>query len=211
MDGVVVVDSDGAEVFRNAAAERFRHARHADAVAARAITELLDGRVAADASSASCSSSARPGRCTLQALPLSDDDAARWARSFVYDVSEIHRVDSVRRDFVANVSHELKTPIGALEVLAETLLVGDRPGRRRPLAESLVKEADRLGKIVDDLLDLSLIETQGADDAEPLPVSVLLEEAVDRMRPAGRGRGDRARRYDGTRTVRAWPATGASW
>ena len=48
-------------------------------------------------------------------------------RSFVYDVSEIHRVESVRRDFVANVSHELKTPIGALEVLAETLARRDRP------------------------------------------------------------------------------------
>ena len=49
------------------------------------------------------------------------------AAVFVHDVSETHRVESVRRDFVANVSHELKTPIGALAVLAETLGAGERP------------------------------------------------------------------------------------
>ena len=82
------------------------------------------------------------------------------------DVSEMHRVESVRRDFVANVSHELKTPIGALEVLAETLVGRGRPGGRRdrsPSASS--KEAERLARIVDDLLDLSLIETQEAPTA----------------------------------------------
>ena len=97
----------------------------------------------------------------LQAIPLVGDDAALGAAVFVYDVSEIHRVESVRRDFVANVSHELKTPIGALEVLSETLVSETDPTVTARLAESLVKEADRLGKIVDDLLDLSLIETQG--------------------------------------------------
>ena len=89
----------------------------------------------------------------------------------------------MRRDFVANVSHELKTPIGALELLAETLARESDPAVTRPLADRLVKEADRLGRIVDDLLDLSLIEIQESPIRDPVPVSVLVEEALDRMQP----------------------------
>jgi two-component system sensor histidine kinase SenX3 len=103
---------------------------------------------------------------------------------FVQDVSEAHRVESVRRDFVANVSHELKTPIGALELLAETLASESDPEVTRPLAERMVKEAERLGRIVDDLLDLSLIETQETPRRDAIPVDVLVDQAVDRLRPA---------------------------
>ena len=90
---------------------------------------------------------------------------------FVHDISEVHRVESVRRDFVANVSHELKTPIGALGLLAETLAAEDDPEVARPLADRLAKEAERLGRIVDDLLDLSLIETQERRVGEPCRAS----------------------------------------
>ena len=98
----------------------------------------------------------------LRAFPLFDGDTPLGAVVFVHDVSEIHRVESVRRDFVANVSHELKTPIGALGLLAETLAAETKPKVIHPLAERIVQEAERLGRIVDDLLDLSLIETQEA-------------------------------------------------
>ena len=103
--------------------------------------------------------------------------------AFVADVSEVHRIESVRRDFVANVSHELKTPIGALEVLAETLAEEDDPAVTRPLAERIVKEAERLARIVDDLLDLSLIETQEAPRRTPVPLEVLVDDAVEQLRP----------------------------
>ena len=106
------------------------------------------------------------------------------AAVFVHDVSETHRVDNVRRDFVANVSHELKTPIGALELLAETLAAESDPEVARPLIERLAKEAERLGRIVDDLLDLSLIETQDAATREVLDVDALVDEAADRLRPS---------------------------
>jgi two-component system sensor histidine kinase SenX3 len=101
----------------------------------------------------------------------------------------MHRVESVRRDFVANVSHELKTPIGALEVLAETLVGEDDPAITRPLAERIVKEAERLARIVDDLLSLSLIETQEAPPREPVPLEVLVDDAVDQLRPAAAAAG----------------------
>jgi two-component system sensor histidine kinase SenX3 len=182
--GIIVVDSRGNEVYRNPAAQRYRRARHADAVAAGAIAELLEQARAGRAVDRELQLFGPPRAVLqLQAVPLGPDGSL-GAAAVVYDVSEIHRVESVRRDFVANVSHELKTPIGALEVLAETLVTEDDPTVTRRLAASIVKEAERLGRIVDDLLDLSLIETQEAPRREPVPVSVLLEDALDRVRAA---------------------------
>jgi two-component system sensor histidine kinase SenX3 len=123
-------------------------------------------------------------RLRLRALVLTDDDQTVGAAVYVHDISEVHRVDNVRRDFVANVSHELKTPIGALELLAETLATEGDPEVARPLIERLAKEAERLGLIVDDLLDLSLIETQEAVTAEIVAVDALVDEAADRLRPS---------------------------
>ena len=120
----------------------------------------------------------------MRGYPLIVDGVPAGAAVYVHDVSEVHRVDNVRRDFVANVSHELKTPIGALELLAETLVAESDPEVARPLIERLAKEAERLGRIVDDLLDLSLIETQEAEDAEVLVIDDLVDEATDRLRPS---------------------------
>jgi two-component system, OmpR family, phosphate regulon sensor histidine kinase PhoR len=78
------------------------------------------------------------------------------------DVSELRRLEDVRRDFVANASHELKTPLTAVRGYAETLLDPDLPAPVRERFTRTVKEnADRLQRIVDDLLDLSRIETGG--------------------------------------------------
>jgi len=188
--GVIVVDVDGDEVFRNGAAQRYRDARHADAVAAKEIERMLRDAGRGGAVSKELSLFGPPSVVLrLRAVPLFEGDALLGAAAFVEDVSELHRVESVRRDFVANVSHELKTPIGALELLAETLAAEDDPAVTRPLAERLVKEADRLGRIVDDLLDLSLIEIQESPTRDPVPVSVLAEEALDRMQPAAAAAG----------------------
>jgi len=185
VEGVVVVDPDGVEVYRNAAAERFRNARHADAVVERNIAAMLEAAVAGEHAEQDLQLHGPPRvRLRLRAFPLVVDGEQTGAAVYVHDVSEVHRVDNVRRDFVANVSHELKTPIGALELLAETLVAEDDPAVARPLVERLAKEAERLGRIVDDLLDLSLIETQDAMTTEVLPVDALVDEAVDRMRPS---------------------------
>lgn len=184
-EGVVVVDADGQEVFRNPAAERFRNARHADAVAESSIAILLERARKGEACEQDLPLFGPPRAFLhLRAVPLGAGDAPNAAAVFVQDVSESHRVESVRRDFVANVSHELKTPIGALELLAETLASENDPAVTRPLAERMVKEAERLGRIVDDLLDLSLIETQEAPRRDATPVHVLVDEAADRLRPA---------------------------
>jgi len=111
----------------------------------------------------------------------------------VEDITEVRRVEAVRRDFVANVSHELKTPVGAMALLSEALLdaSGDPVAVRR-FGGRLQKEASRLGRLVQELIDLSRL--QGAD---PLPaasvVSVdrVVTEAVDRSRTTAGSRGIR--------------------
>jgi two-component system sensor histidine kinase SenX3 len=197
-DGAVIVDAEGDEVFRNAAAERFRNARHADAVAESAIAALLEQ---ARRDGAACERELRlfgPPRAVfrLRALPLWHDDELLGAAAFVQDVSESRRVESVRRDFVANVSHELKTPIGALELLAETLASESDPAVTRPLAERMAREAERLGRLVDDLLDLSLIETQESPTRDVVAVEMLLGEAVERVRPTALTGGIEVRLHD---------------
>jgi two-component system, OmpR family, sensor histidine kinase SenX3 len=185
-DGVVVVDNGGRELLRNAAAARFARARHADALVEEAINELL-GRARGGERGERELQLFGPPREVLQlrALPLRADGRVAGAVAFVRDVSEARRVESVRRDFVANVSHELKTPIGALALLAETMAATpDDSTVLRQLAERVQREADRLSHIIDDLLDLSLIEAQEAPIREPVPVAVLLSESSERVRAA---------------------------
>lgn len=100
----------------------------------------------------------------------------------VEDITEPRRVEAARRDFVANVSHELKTPVGALSLLAEAISDAcDEPAAVRRFAGRMRHEADRLGRLVQELIDLSRL--QGADPLpEPRSVTVdrVVREAVDR-------------------------------
>jgi two-component system sensor histidine kinase SenX3 len=107
------------------------------------------------------------------------------------DVTEAHRVARVRRDFVANVSHELKTPVGALALLAETLLeAADDPEASRRFAERIHHESQRLARLVKELLELSRL--QGADPLPaPMPVTVdrIVNEVLDRTRTGAAAKG----------------------
>src|ERR1700712_3108814 len=91
----------------------------------------------------------------VSALPLPD----RVTALIVEDVTEARRVDDVRRDFVANVSHEIKTPVGAVRLLAEAAMesLGDPAGAEstRHFVERIARESARLGRLVSELLDLS--------------------------------------------------------
>jgi len=188
--GVLVLDADGLEVFRNDAAERYRDARHADAVVAGALDALISRALIGERCERELQLHSPPRAVVhLSAVPIGSPDRPLGVAAFVNDVSEMHRVESVRRDFVANVSHELKTPIGALEVLAETLVGEDDPAVTRPLADRIVKEAERLARIVDDLLDLSLIETQESPPRAPVLLEDLVDDAVDQLRPAAAAAG----------------------
>jgi two-component system sensor histidine kinase SenX3 len=110
------------------------------------------------------------------------------------DVTEAHRLARVRRDFVANVSHELKTPVGALQLLAEALLdalsvdAADPVAARR-FAERVQNESTRLGRLVTELLELGRLQG-GEPLPEPVPVSVdrIIAEVLDRTRIAATAR-----------------------
>ncbi len=102
----------------------------------------------------------------------------------VEDRTEARRVDAVRRDFVANVSHELKTPVGAMSLLAEALVdAADDPEAVRRFAGRMQHESERLTRLVQDVIELSRL--QGHDPLEaPTLVSLddVVAEAVDRSR-----------------------------
>jgi two-component system, OmpR family, sensor histidine kinase SenX3 len=182
-DGVVVVDAKGNEVMRNAAGERFHGARHAYALVEDAMRTLLAPALRGERAQRELQLFGPPREVLLvRTAPLWRRNRVIGAVAFVRDVSELRRVESVRRDFVANVSHELKTPIGALSLLAETMAVGDDSPVNNQLADRVQREANRLGRIVDDLLDLSLIEAQERPIREPVPVHVVLHEAAERVR-----------------------------
>lgn len=104
----------------------------------------------------------------------------------VDDLSDDRRVDAVRRDFVANVSHELKTPVGALSLLAEAIATSpDDVEQVQHFAERMQLEASRLGHLIQDVIDLSRL--QGDDPvlrAEIVPVEELIVRAIDELRTA---------------------------
>ncbi|MFE9654250.1 sensor histidine kinase [Micromonospora sp. NPDC006431] len=117
------------------------------------------------------------------------------------DVTESHRLARVRRDFVANVSHELKTPIGALQLLAEALVDATEPAGEgtadlsedmiaaRRFAERIQHESTRLGRLVQELLELTRL--QGAEPQpapEPVSVDWVIAEVIDRTRTGATAR-----------------------
>jgi two-component system sensor histidine kinase SenX3 len=107
------------------------------------------------------------------------------------DLTEARRVEAVRRDFVASISHELKTPVGGLRLLAESVRdAADDPDAARRFADRIVHEADRLSDLVRDLLDLSRLQG-GEPLPEPtaVPVCLLAQDAVDRVRVAAESAG----------------------
>jgi two-component system sensor histidine kinase SenX3 len=100
------------------------------------------------------------------------------------DVSDVTRVESVRRDFVANVSHELKTPVGALSLLSEAAAeAADDPAAVRRFALKMQAEAQRLTNLVNDLIDLSRLQSDDPlKKAAIAPVKRLVDAAVSDVR-----------------------------
>ena len=107
------------------------------------------------------------------------------------DQTESRRVDEVKRDFVANTSHELKTPVGALALLAETIEdAADDAEAVRRFASKMRQEAQRLTNLVQDLITLSRIQAvEPVPDPRPVALDTVVAEAVDRCRMRANARG----------------------
>jgi len=101
---------------------------------------------------------------------------------FIDDISELRRLATVRQEFVANLVHELKTPITSLRLTAESLLGEPAPKDRRRFAERLVKEADLLSKIIDNLRQLGAIEAGAMTvEATRFDLAQLVAESIERL------------------------------
>jgi two-component system sensor histidine kinase SenX3 len=188
--GVVMCDESGQVVYRNRTAASFLTGRHGEALVAAAIEELLAAAVDGEPGRRSLDLFGPPRRTlVVTSYPLEDDRRTVGAIAVIDDVTERRRLEAVRRDFVANISHELKTPVGALGLLAETLLDEDEPAVARRLAERMLTEAVRVGRTIDDLLELSRLEAEEPHPKEPVPVHLVVAEAVERARSAADQRG----------------------
>jgi two-component system, OmpR family, sensor histidine kinase SenX3 len=109
---------------------------------------------------------------------------SRLVLLLVEDLTEARRIEAVRRDFVANVSHELKTPVGALSLLSEAVMdASDDPEAVERFAGRMQIEATRLTSLVQELIDLSRVQNDDPlEYAEPVRVDDLVAEAIDRCR-----------------------------
>ncbi|MDP8938802.1 MAG: ATP-binding protein [Actinomycetota bacterium] len=106
-----------------------------------------------------------------------------------YSPAELERVNKIRRDFVANVSHELKTPATSLRLLAESLeeIIDEDPVQARLFAGQLKNETRRLGQLITDLLDLARLESgEGVENPEPVDVRGVLMGVLPRARRVAR-------------------------
>ncbi len=182
-EAIVVSGAEGEIVLRNRSADALSADGPSGALVDEAVEQALDEARRGEVVARELSLYGPPRReLFLRAHRLQQAGGGAGALAVVEDVSGARRVDSVRRDFVANVSHELRTPIGAVVLLGETIATAQEAAVRERLAERIVREAERLGRIVDDLLDLSAIEADATPLRDPVPVREIVAEAVDRVR-----------------------------
>ncbi len=183
LHGVVLCDENGTVVYRNSRANALMTSRHGDAIAAQAVTELLEDAWHEGNAERIIDLYGPPRRTLLVRTQLIDNGRRPLGViALIEDISERRRLEEVRRDFVANVSHELKTPMGALGLLAETLAAEPDAEVSRRLASRIHTEAFRVTRIIDDLLDLSRIEFEEAPPREPVSVNLVMADAVERVR-----------------------------
>ena len=188
--GVVVVDESENVVFSNTSASWYREGRHGEAVIAQKIDELIHSAVRGERVEQSVALYGPPRRVLfVSAIPILSGGELVGAIALIHDVTEVEQSNAIRRDFVANISHELRTPIGAVSLLAETLIGEHDPEVIDSLANRLLVEAGRLTSTVQDLLELSQIEHSGDSEFSMVAVQGVVGGAHDRVRAAASQRG----------------------
>ena len=181
---VVMCDATGQEIYRNRAADAMFEARDGQVLVAAAIEELMAEALAGRVAGRQVDLFGPPAASfivTAEPFREPEQGPVTGAIALVEDRSEQRRTEVVRRDFIANISHELKTPIGAVGLLAET--IREEPdltvvGR---LSDRMIAESGRLGRTVDDLLELSSIELGDETEFDDLDVRSLVGEAESRL------------------------------
>ncbi|HSJ91356.1 MAG TPA: ATP-binding protein [Ilumatobacter sp.] len=173
----MVIAPNGRVEYRNAAV-RCLAGSHAGILLDEAIERHADRARAGEVSNETIEMYGPPRTVlVVEAKPV----RAGGAVVFVEDISERRRIDQVRTDFVANISHELKTPVGALSVLAETLEGESDQETIDRVVGRMIAEAERATRTIDDLLELSRIELDGERTIEPVSVDSILSGALERV------------------------------
>lgn len=184
--GVVVASPDGVIVYRNARATGLTRAAHAEVLVDEAVDNYVRAAVGGQGGRKVLDLFGPPRQViSVTALPLLNGGAV----AMVEDTTERALVDAVRTDFVANISHELKTPIGAMSVLAETLTQTDDAEVVARLSGKISDEAMRVGRLIDDLLELSRLEYGGQVLSAQMSATEVVSEAVERTQTLADRRG----------------------
>lgn len=177
--GVVVTDEQGNVVLGNHVASGVEVLRHIDVLVNEAAERIIKKSRETDSAVRETLQLFGPPPRTLviEARPLEGSKSV----AIIEDISERTRIDAVRTDFVANISHELKTPVGALSILADTIRDEDDLKIIHRLSSKMVNEAKRMAKTIDDLLELSRIELDVSVALEPVSIFSVIAESIDRM------------------------------
>ena len=191
VEGVAALDRDGRILWLNGSAQRLFKVQPDHAAGKRLvelfrqpeldglIQEALAGRHPAVREVHTFSPTEQVVR--FQATPCEDNEAGAALVLVAQDVTEIRRLEGMRREFVANVSHELKTPLTSIKGLVETLLGGalDDAANNRRFVSLIDEDATRLTRLIDDLLELSQIESKAVPlTRETIELRPLVEGVV---------------------------------
>jgi two-component system phosphate regulon sensor histidine kinase PhoR len=190
-DGVIMTDTEGRVTLVNPATERMLQISQEEAIGRYLIEVMAEPE--ADGLLKRCLDTGEPqlgmveravaGKQFLwvMATPLEGGSLL-----IIHDLTELRKLEMMRRDFISNISHELRTPLSSIKVLAETLQEGgiEDAGVASEFLQKIDAEVDKLSQLAVELGELSRIESgEVAFDIKPCPVSQIAHQASDRVRP----------------------------
>lgn len=189
-EGVVLVSADGNVSFTNPAADRHLLGKPANlsSTLPLGLQDAVRSAAERQVSTFADVETGAPSRwLRASAIPVGEEGSVLLV---ITDVTEARRLEAVRRDFVANASHELKTPVASIRAAAETIrtAAAEDPSVAARFAEQLEREALRLSRIVADLLDLSRLEA-GSELRESVALDSVLREEGERFGSTAVGAG----------------------
>lgn len=186
---LVVTNGVGEVTFSSPAAQRLFEQRSDLALLQQKVIDSLRSAVRGELVESEIDLSGPPSASyRVRCAPLLSDGTGGAAVAMIEDITTQRKVDLVRRDFVANISHELKTPVGAVALLTDALHGELDQAIITRLSSRIVDEVARVGATIDDLLELSRIELGDDTQIEALEISDLLETVIHRMRAAAESR-----------------------
>ncbi len=200
-ESVVAVDHAGRILFINTAAERLFGVK-SEEVRGRAILEGLRHSLLNDVLNQTLATrqpltqeisvhAPTEHLLSARAIPVDYGQGQPGVLVALHDVTELRKLENVRRDFVANVTHELKTPLTSIKGYAETLLDGaiNDPAHSRPFVQTIQEQAETLSRLIDDVLDLSAIEAQRVSYRfEPIALQEIVSRVIKNLEPLAKAK-----------------------